>query len=96
MMLRSIGEYGQLSQRIVSLVPSQTELLFHLGLGERVMGIIKFCIHPYGRLKGKAIVGGTKHIKIDRIIELASDLVIANKEENVKEEVEQLATAFLV
>lgn len=77
-------------QRIVSLVPSQTELLYHLGLGERVVGITKFCIHPEEWYRSKTRIGGPKKLNIDKIIELQPDLIIGNKEENIKEEVEAL------
>jgi len=77
-------------QRIISLVPSQTELLFHLGLDEEVVGITKFCVHPEKWFRTKTRVGGTKNINIERILSLKSDLVIANKEENVKEQIEAL------
>lgn len=77
-------------RRIVSLVPSQTELLFDLGLGDCVIGITKFCIHPKSWLKEKTIIGGTKKIHPEKIAALQPDLIIANKEENVKEQVEDL------
>lgn len=67
---------------IVSLVPSQTELLFDLGLSKEVVGITKFCIHPETWYKTKTRVGGTKDAKIEKITALKPDLVIANKEEN--------------
>ncbi|HEX6915356.1 MAG TPA: helical backbone metal receptor [Chitinophagaceae bacterium] len=76
--------------RIVSLVPSQTELLYDLGLGDRVAGITKFCVHPQQWFRSKTRVGGTKDLKIDTIAGLNPDLIIANKEENVKEQVEIL------
>jgi ABC-type Fe3+-hydroxamate transport system substrate-binding protein len=69
-------------QRIVSLVPSQTELLADLGLDERVVGITKFCVHPREWRKTKAIAGGTKLTDPARILALKPELVIANKEEN--------------
>ena len=69
-------------QRIISLVPSQTELLFELGVGERVIGITKFCIHPEEWFRSKQRVGGTKNFKVDLIRSLSPDLIIANKEEN--------------
>jgi ABC-type Fe3+-hydroxamate transport system substrate-binding protein len=78
------------AKRIVSLVPSQTELLFSLGLNEEVVGITKFCVHPQAWFKTKKRVGGTKTIDIAVIEKLAPDLVIANKEENVKEQIEAL------
>jgi len=74
-------------RRIVSLVPSQTELLFDLGLNENVVGITKFCIHPSEWFRTKTRVGGTKKINIDIIRNLRPDLVIANKEENTLEDV---------
>lgn len=77
-------------KRIVSLVPSQTELLHWLGLDEEVVGITKFCIHPDHWFRSKTRVGGTKMIKPDIVASLAPDLIIANKEENVKEQVEEL------
>ncbi len=78
-------------KRIVSLVPSQTELLYDLGLEKNVVGVTKFCVHPKDWLHTKTIVGGTKNFHIDRIRALQPDLIIANKEENTKEQVEQLA-----
>jgi len=77
-------------QRIISLVPSQTELLFSLGLEKEVVGITKFCVHPHQWFQTKKRVGGTKNIHIDIVRSLNPDLVIANKEENVKEDIESL------
>ena len=74
-------------QRIISLVPSITELLFDLGLEDRVAGITKFCVHPEHWFRTKTRVGGTKTIKIDTIQSIVPDLIIANKEENVKEQI---------
>ena len=79
-----------LPRRIVSLVPSQTELLYDLGLGETVVGITKFCIHPDAWFRAKTRIGGTKTVNIDKVRALQPDLVIANKEENVQEQVEAL------
>ncbi|WP_439505571.1 ABC transporter substrate-binding protein [Sediminibacterium sp.] len=76
--------------RIVSLVPSITELLFSLGLNDQVVGITKFCVHPSEWYKTKTRIGGTKNIHIEQIKALVPTLVIANKEENVKEQVEAL------
>ena len=69
-------------RRIVSLVPSQTELLASLGLDEEVVGITKFCIHPNHWFKSKKRIGGTKDVKIEEVLALQPDLIIANKEEN--------------
>ena len=80
--------------RIISLVPSQTELLFDLGLEEEVVGITKFCIHPKSWFETKTRIGGTKQLNIETIHSLQPDLIIANKEENVKEQVEELAKDY--
>lgn len=81
---------GKVPKRIVSLVPSQTELLFDLGLEDKVVGITKFCVHPYHFRSLKTIVGGTKKVKFDRIRELQPDIILCNKEENTREMVEEL------
>ena len=70
--------------RIVSLVPSQTELLHDLGLEEEVVGITKFCVHPVKWYKNKTRIGGTKNVKTNSIQEIDPDLIIANKEEKCK------------
>lgn len=84
------------ARRIVSLVPSQTELLADLGLEEEVVGITKFCVHPEPWFRNKMRVGGTKNLHLDRIRELMPDLVLANKEENDRAQVEALAAEFPV
>ncbi len=83
-------------QRIISLVPSQTELLHYLGLGDRVVGITKFCVHPEDWYKEKTRIGGTKILKYKQIEELQPDLIIANKEENTREDIEKLAQLYPV
>lgn len=83
-------------QRIVSLVPSQTELLYDLGLDQEVIGITKFCVHPETWYKIKTRVGGTKQLNLETIHTLKPDLIIANKEENVREQVEELANNYPV
>jgi ABC-type Fe3+-hydroxamate transport system substrate-binding protein len=75
--------------RIVSLVPSQTELLADLGLADRVVGITRFCVHPRQWFLEKPRVGGTKDASLKRIAALQPDLIIANKEENTQEIVER-------
>ncbi|WP_207435733.1 ABC transporter substrate-binding protein [Sabulibacter ruber] len=85
-----------LPQRIVSLVPSQTELLFHLGLGDRIVGVTKFCIHPKEQTTGKTKVGGTKNFNFEAIQQLQPDLIIGNKEENYQDGIEQLAQQYPV
>lgn len=77
-------------QRIISLVPSQTELLYDLGLDAEVAGITKFCVHPEQWFRSKPRVGGTKQVSIDKVAALQPDLIIANREENVREQVEAL------
>jgi ABC-type Fe3+-hydroxamate transport system substrate-binding protein len=83
-------------QRIISLVPSQTELLFDLGLGDRVVGITKFCIHPEEWFRSKTRVGGTKDVKLDVVRGLRPDLIIANREENVQGQIDALSKEFPV
>ena len=80
----------KIPQRIISLVPSITELLYDLGLEEEVIAITKFCVHPSAWFSTKTRIGGTKNINLKKIISLKPDLVIANKEENVKEQIEAL------
>lgn len=77
---------------VVSLVPSLTELLYDLGLKDEVKGITKFCVRPANWIKEKTIVGGTKKTHIEKIDQLLPDLVIANKEENTREEIEAMST----
>jgi ABC-type Fe3+-hydroxamate transport system substrate-binding protein len=82
--------------RIISIVPSQTELLYFFGLDKEVIGITKFCVHPEKWFREKQRIGGTKTVNIPKIKELQPDLIIANKEENIKEQVEELAQDFPV
>lgn len=76
--------------RIVSLVPSVTETLFALGLGERIVGVTDWCIHPADALARLPRVGGTKNPDVARVAELAPDLVLANLEENREIDVRRL------
>lgn len=78
-------------QRIVSLVPSITELLYDLELEDEVVGITKFCVHPDVWFRKKSRVGGTKNLHLEKILDLQPDCIIANKEENRKEDIEWLA-----
>ena len=82
--------------KIISLVPSQTELLSDLGLDKSVIGITKFCIHPEHWFRTKQRVGGTKNPNLQLIYQLQPDLIIGNKEENRKEDIEILAENFPV
>lgn len=83
-------------RRIISLVPSQTELLYDLGLTDEVVGITKFCIHPDDWFRSKTRVGGTKMLDFEKIQQLQPDLIIGNKEENQKEQIEQLMQHYPV
>ncbi len=83
-------------EKIISVVPSLTELLYDLGLDNEVAGITKFCVYPEKWFLTKTRIGGTKTLDIPHIHELHPDLVIANKEENVKEQVEELAAHYPV
>lgn len=83
-------------KRIISLVPSQTELLFDLGLEEELIGITKFCIHPPDKFKSKTKIGGTKKLDLDKIRGLNPDLIIGNKEENDQAQIEELMLEFPV
>lgn len=81
-------------KRIISLVPSQTELLFYLGVGEQVVGVTKFCVHPKEAMKNASLIGGTKTIHYERIDRLNPDLIIGNKEENTQEMIETLGATY--
>lgn len=83
-------------KRIISLVPSQTELLCDLGLEEELVGITKFCVHPDHLKKSKEIVGGTKNLRLESIAALQPDLIIANKEENTRKDIEELMKSYPV
>jgi ABC-type Fe3+-hydroxamate transport system substrate-binding protein len=77
-------------KRIISLVPSFTETLFEIGLGNNLVGITKFCVHPTQLRKQIPLIGGTKNINISKIEALAPDIVFASKEENIQEQVNAL------
>jgi ABC-type Fe3+-hydroxamate transport system substrate-binding protein len=83
-------------KRIISLVPSQTELLIELGLQKELVGITNFCIHPAKELEEIQKIGGTKTPNIELIKSLNPDLIIGNKEENNLNDVENLARLFPV
>lgn len=83
-------------QRIISLVPSQTELLFDLGLAKKVVGITKFCTHPAEARAETAVIGGTKNFDLEKIATLKPDLIIGNKEENYQSGIEQLSAKYPV
>jgi ABC-type Fe3+-hydroxamate transport system substrate-binding protein len=83
-------------KRIISLVPSLTELLFDLGLNEEVIGITKFCIRPNHWYREKTRIGGTKTVNLELIEKLQPDLIIANKEENDQQQIEALTARYPV
>jgi ABC-type Fe3+-hydroxamate transport system substrate-binding protein len=83
-------------KRIISIVPSQTELLYDLRSDKEVIGITKFCVHPEKWFRSKTRVGGTKQLNLKIIHELDPDLIIANKEENTKEQIDELEKHFPV
>jgi ABC-type Fe3+-hydroxamate transport system substrate-binding protein len=77
-------------ERVVSLVPSLTESLFDLGLGEALVGITDYCVHPAEKVEGLPRVGGPKDPRIEAILDLGPDLVLVNREENTRRTVEAL------
>ena len=79
--------------RIVSLVPSLTETLVDMGLEDRVVGLTKFCIHPDHLRRERTRVGGTKGVRVDVILDLRPDIVIANLEENDAQDIMALEIA---
>jgi ABC-type Fe3+-hydroxamate transport system substrate-binding protein len=83
-------------KRIISLVPSQTELLVDLGLEDTIVGVTKFCVHPKSLRKEKATVGGTKNYHLELIDQLKPDLIIGNKEENDQTGIEMLMNNYPV
>lgn len=82
--------------RIISLVPSQTELLFDLGAEAHIFGLTKFCVHPADKVKEKSIIGGTKKFKFDTIDALNPNLIIGNKEENYQAGIDKLKEKYPV
>jgi ABC-type Fe3+-hydroxamate transport system substrate-binding protein len=91
MLLQQVSPCATAPTRIISLVPSITELLHYLGLHNEVIGITKFCIHPPEWYMTKTRIGGTKNINLKKILELQPQLVFANKEENVQEQIEEIS-----
>ena len=96
MILQKTVDLNCIPKRIISLVPSQTELLHYFNLEEETIGITKFCVHPNAWHQTKTKIGGTKTIHIKKIKELQPDLIIANKEENVQAQIEELAQDYPV
>ena len=89
--LGRLVELNEAPKRIISLVPSQTELLHDFGLKNEIIGITKFCVHPDHWREQKTVIGGTKNFKVDLIKSLNPDLVIANKEENTEEGIREIS-----
>jgi ABC-type Fe3+-hydroxamate transport system substrate-binding protein len=94
--MHRIIEVNEPLKRIVSIVPSQSELLWDLGLEKELVGITKFCIHPHRMATSVTLVGGTKKLNLDKIRKLQPDIIIANKEENEQSQIEELAKEFPV
>ncbi|MFV9550454.1 ABC transporter substrate-binding protein [Algibacter sp. PT7-4] len=88
--------FNKTPKRIISLVPSQTELLCDLGLEANLVGVTKFCVHPHHIKTKVMVVGGTKQINLDKIKALQPDIILCNKEENTKEIVEACQLICLV
>lgn len=91
-----IIELKEYPKKIISLVPSQSELLWDLGLQKELIGITKFCIHPKEMFQSVERVGGTKKLDINKIRLLKPDLIIGNKEENEQSQIEELSQEFPV
>lgn len=89
-------ELKKFPKRIISIVPSQSELLWELGMRTELIGITKFCIHPIKMHQKIDKVGGTKNLNIDKIKALNPDIIIGNKEENEKSQIELLEKEFNV
>jgi ABC-type Fe3+-hydroxamate transport system substrate-binding protein len=89
-------ELVQTPRRIISLVPSQTELLFDLGLDEEIVGVTRFCVHPATATQEKTVIGGTKEFDFGVIDSLKPDLIVGNKEENYWEGIERLRRHYPV
>ena len=86
-------ELSAAPRRIVSLIPSTTELLCALGLADALVGVTVYCVEPRDVVRGKARVGGEKDPDLAAIRALAPDLVVANVEENRREDVDALRAA---
>ena len=94
--IHRVLNFKETPKRIISLVPSQTELLCDLGLEFLLIGVTKFCVHPHQIKANTTVVGGTKKINLDRIKKLRPDIILCNKEENTKEIVEACASICTV
>ncbi|MCA1761913.1 MAG: ABC transporter substrate-binding protein [Cryomorphaceae bacterium] len=88
--LGNVYQFSSPPRRIVSLVPSLTELLVDLGLEEKLVGLTKFCVHPNGLRDRKTVIGGTKNVRTEEVRKLQPDFILASKEENTRRCVEEL------
>ena len=84
---------GVPARRIVSLIPSTTELLCALGLADALVGVTVYCVEPRDVVRTKARIGGEKDPDLAVIAALAPDLVVANVEENRREDIDALRAA---
>jgi len=82
--------------RIISLVPSQTELLFDLGLDAWIVGVTRYCIYPHDKTDKRVKIGGTKKFQFEVIDKLQPDLIIGNIEENYPEGIRKLQEKYPV
>jgi len=87
----SLAQENYEPKRIVSLVPSLTEFLLELGFEKRLVGRTLYCERPVDLVESIAVVGGTKKISVKKVLELKPDLVLAQKEENDRAQVEEIA-----
>ena len=94
--LNNTIELTDFPKRVISLVPSQSELLWDLGLREELVGITKFCVHPKEMFHSITRIGGTKTLNITKIRELQPDIIIGNKEENEHSQIIELQKEFKV
>lgn len=94
--LGEVVQLDNLPSRIVSLVPSITELLFDLGLGDRVVGVTEFCVHPQEAKTGKVRLSGPMSFTVEEVEALQPDLILGNREENPQEIIEALQATFPV
>jgi len=86
--------FSLVPERVISLIPSITESLFDLGLGNRIVGVSQFCTYPEHLVLEKPRVGGQKNPNHDAIASLNPDLIILNQEENRKEDIERFSSRY--
>ena len=86
-------ELNRTPQRIASLVPSLSEALWWLGLGDKLVGVTRYCVRPADGFPWAERIGGTKNPDVPRIVGLSPDVVVANAEENRLKDIEELRSA---